>query len=76
MASIAHIARENAHRSASDVNNTSLAQAWRHRLAQAAFHRFARRHPHLDLDGMSDFMKRDLGLVDEWMPYRDDSRLR
>jgi hypothetical protein len=76
MASIAHIIREDAHRSAGDANDASLAQAWLHRLAQAALHRFTRRHPHLDLDGMSDFMKRDLGLVDEWMPYRDDSRLR
>ncbi|MEZ2223944.1 hypothetical protein [Rhizobium sp. RCC_161_2] len=76
MESIAHIARENAHRSAGGVNDVSLAQVWRHRLAQVALHRFARRHPGLDLDGMSDFMKRDLGFLDGCAPYREDVRLR
>lgn len=67
------IAKQDTHRSALDA---PLAQAWLQRLAQAALHRFARRHSCLDLDEASDFMKRDLGFLDGCPPYCEDVRLR
>lgn len=76
MESPALIAKKDRHGFAADVYGVPLSQAWLQRLTEAVLQSFVRRHPRLDLDESSDFLKRDLGFLDGRTPYREDERFR
>ncbi|MBB3612937.1 hypothetical protein [Rhizobium sp. BK602] len=70
------VAKKDRHGSAADVYGLPFAQLGLQRLAEIVLQSFGRRHPRLDLDESSDFLKRDLGFLDGRTPYREDERFR
>ena len=50
--------------------------AWPVRLLRVALGNFAHGRDRLDIEGIPDSMKRDLGFLDGHAPYREENRMR